>query len=140
MIEGLRLLPWLQELMRRDFRQVDYLTDCDACRGLTENKQVTPTPLLTRRVNGCPYETPMPGVRQEPWQHPGYTGEAPTTCAGYTTKLPEVVEINKARLHWKHGQLRDFCGGRPNDLVMRGIEILEGAANEASSWRPPEDK
>lgn len=70
--------------------------------------------------------------------HPGYADEVPSACPGYTTKLPEVAEINRARLHWSKGALREFCGGKPSELLLRGIEILEGSANEANCWRPPD--
>lgn len=95
---------------------------------------------LVRQSMGCGWELKHPTMPACPWTHAGYTDDAPTTCAGYTTKLPEVIEINRARLHWNKGSARDFCGGEPTENVNRGIEILEGAANEANCWRPPESK
>lgn len=131
MIEGLRLLPWLQERIRNDRETVGYLIDCDRCMQ-NNSAQI-------RQAMGCGWEPRIEGAR--PWQHEGYTDAAPTACAGYTTKLPEVIEINRARLHWSKGALREFCGDQqPSELLMRGIEILEGAANEASCWRPEENK
>lgn len=91
-----------------------------------------------RQYMGCGYEPQAAYAR--PWMHRGYTDETPTTCPGYTTKLPEVIEINRARLHWKQGELRDHCGGEPTEQIYRGIEILEGAANETMCWRPEDKK
>ena len=128
MIEGLRLLPWLQERIRNDRDVVDYLIDCDKC--------METNTLLTRQSMGCGWEVaPLVQIRVSPWTHAGYTDATPTTCAGYTTKLPEVIEINRARLHWSKGSIEQFCGGEPSELIQRGIEILEGAANEANCWR-----
>lgn len=132
MIEGLRLLPWLQERIRNDRNVVEYLIDCDKCMVTTERIQ--------RQMIGCGWEPRNPGVCVSAWTHAGYTDARPTTCAGYTTKLPEVIEINRARLHWNKGAIREFCGKRPNENIQRGIEILEGAANEANCWRPEEKK
>lgn len=124
MIEGLRLLPWLQERIRNDRPTVEILLDCDKC--------MRNTPVAIRQAMGCGYEPLVPGAR--PYMHDGYTDEPPTTCAGYTTKLPEVVEINRLRLHWsKFGGFKDR---EPTEVVKRGIEILEGAVNEANCWRP----
>lgn len=130
MIEGLRILPWLQERIRNDKQTVATLIDCERCMA-TNTK-------LIRQHMGCGYETRSEFSR--PWVHQGYSDEMPTTCPGYTTKLPEVIEINRARLHWKQGELRDHCGDVPTENIYRGIEILEGAANEASCWRPEDKK
>lgn len=132
MIEGLRSLPWLQERIRNDRNIVEYLLDCDQC--MQDNDE------LLRAGLGCGWIPPSALVRAAPWTHPGYTDAPLTTCPGYTTKLPEVIEINRARLHWKAGAIREFCGGRPTENVLRGIEILEGAANEANCWRPEDKK
>jgi hypothetical protein len=131
-IEGLRGLPWLQERIRNDRAVVEYLIDCEKCRMSTD--------VTIRQAMGCGWEPRSELVQIRPWQHQGYTEQSPTTCIGYTSKLPEVVEINRARMHWKQGELREFCGGKPNPNLMRGIEILEGAAAEASSWREDEKK
>lgn len=58
----------------------------------------------------------------------------PTVCPGYSTNLPETIEIARARLHWSKGSLRDFCGERPDESLLMGIEILEGASNECQAW------
>lgn len=122
MIEGLRLLPWLQERIRNDRDVVEYLIDCDKCRMSTTE--------TIRQAMGCGWEPRSELVQIRPWQHQGYTGEPPTTCVGYTSKLPEVAEIARARLHWTKGSHDGLT-----ENVLRGIEILEGAVNESGSWR-----
>lgn len=57
----------------------------------------------------------------------------PTVCPGFSTALPEVIEIARARLHWSKGSLRDFTRS-PSEALLIGIEVLEGASNEAQSW------
>lgn len=77
-----------------------------------------------------------------PWSGLGYRGDMPTVCPGYSTSLPEVIEIARARAHWAKGQLEAFCGGEPptNDLMM-GIEILDGAIASVLDWRSiPKDQ
>lgn len=123
-------MPWLQERIRNDRQTVSLLIDCDKCMAKTSQ--------IDRQAMGCGYEPRVEGARG--WMHEGYTDEPPTTCPGYTTKLPEVVEINRARLHWAKGSIREFCGGEPTENIKRGVEILEGAANEANCWRPEGDK
>ena len=126
MIEGLRALPWLQERIRSDRSAVGYLLDCDKC--MSSNSQIV------RQSLACGYEPRNEAVRPCAWTHQGYTDETPTTCPGYTTKLPEVIEINRLRLHWsKFGGFKD---NEPTENVKRGIEILEGSVNEANCWRP----
>lgn len=85
---------------------------------------------------GCGFELPIDGAR--PWSpvslDAGHRGEY-TLCPGYTTKLPEVIEVTRARLHWSKGSLPVFCGkDEPTESLVLGIEILEGAANEVQSW------
>lgn len=66
-----------------------------------------------------------------------------TTCPGYTTKLPEVIEIARLRVHAKEGTLSLFMhGAEPTDVAVVGIEILAGATNEAQAWamQNPEKK
>jgi hypothetical protein len=59
----------------------------------------------------------------------------PVACPGYTTNLPEVIEIARARVHAKEfGGLRDFCDETPSEALKQGVEILEGANNECQRW------
>lgn len=92
-----------------------------------------------RQAMGCGWEPRIEGAR--PWMHEGYTDEPPTTCIGYTAKLPEVAEISRARLAAKNNMLRDFCAGKQaTENLIRGIEILETSSNEASCWRPEKSR
>jgi hypothetical protein len=129
-IEGLRSLPWLQERIRNDRNVVEYLIDCDKCMASTEQAE--------RQAMGCGWEPRDQNAR--PWTHQGYTDADPTTCPGYTTKLPEVIEINYARMHAKNNMAEHFMPGGATENVMRGIAILEGAVNEANCWRPEDKK
>lgn len=121
-------MPWLQERIRNDRKTVENLINCEKCMSEVSGQ--------TRRYMGCGYEPPLDGARA--WMHEGYTDEPPTTCPGYTTKLPEVIEINRLRLHWS--KFAGFKDSEPTEQVKRGIEILEGAVNEANCWRPEDDK
>jgi hypothetical protein len=72
------------------------------------------------------------------WQPPssskGYKGPASTVCAGYVCKLPEAIEIMRARTHWEKGQLEAFCGGMPEEQVLVGIEILDNQYHAMQRW------
>lgn len=58
----------------------------------------------------------------------------PTTCPGYTTRLPEVIETARARLHWSKGSLDQFVRGWATEHLIGAIEILEGSSNEVQAW------
>lgn len=63
-----------------------------------------------------------------------------STCAGYTTRLPEVREASVHHLHWSKGALRDRIGGRPTMQTMDMIEVLASEqhaveAHEAKQMR-----
>lgn len=88
----------------------------------------------TRTAMGCGYER---SINPHPWTpvalNVTWSGKQ-TTCPGYTTKLPEVIEIARARLHWKDGGgLRDFCD-EPTEQLRYGVETLNGSTNECQSW------
>jgi hypothetical protein len=89
-IEGVRLLPWLQEAARREPAEVRYFLDCKTCmESLTED---------SRRQMGCGYLPAATGVKPA-GRPPGLDETLElTACIGYTTKLPEVIEVSRARL------------------------------------------
>ncbi len=126
MIEGLRLLTWWQEAISRNL--LGDKSNCEACmKSLSEE---------TRQLAKCGYAPPLTDSRAkfaEAWSGLGYSGPKPTVCPGYSTSLPETIEIARARLHWSKGALTEF-GGKPSPALMMGIEILEGASNECQSW------
>lgn len=100
------------------------LNDCDAC--------MKSCPRHTRQLLGCGYETPVEGVIA--WTGEGYDGPAPSTCIGYTRKLPEVIEVARARRHWDKGELRSFTEGeQPSRALVMAIEIMDSAANEVTA-------
>lgn len=97
----------------------------------------------TRQLWRCPFEAPAP-ARLASFVRPpipeGYKAE-PTVCPGYSTSLPEVIEIARGWLHWSKGGLRDFTGTQPTEATLHGIEIFDGAANECQSyWSTPRSK
>lgn len=124
MIQGLRLLPWLQEATRRNPDAVAHYSDCDKCKGMLSRE--------VRQSIGCGYEPENENAT--PWTPEGWTGESPTVCVGYATKLPEVLETTEARFYLKHGSLGVLVGGELSDALRVSIRLLENADNEASIW------
>ncbi len=126
-MEGLRLLPWWQDAIRREL--LGAKAKCVTCMESLSEEQ--------RQLAGCGY-APQPPERLrvfvEPWAGLGYTGPKPTVCPGYSTNLPEVIETARARLHWSKGELLSFTRGTPSEALTTGIEFLEHAANEAHLW------
>ena len=65
----------------------------------------------------------------------GAVTDEPETCPGYTTSLPEVIEIARARLHWKQGGPAALGVAEWSEHPLTvGVEILEGASNAAERW------
>lgn len=91
-----------------------------------------------RQLAACGREPPPANPRLLPmvqaWSPQSYSGPPPATCPGYTCNLPEVIEIARARLHWSKGALDTFVGDPVPDEMLLGIEVLEGAQNEADAW------
>jgi hypothetical protein len=103
-----------------------YLSDCTSC------KQANP--VAVRQSMGCGYESPT----ESPivWTPEGMrigSDDKIRHCAGYTTRLPEVIEIARARTHWDKGHLVEFCGGQPTQPMMIGIEIIDASAHQLES-------
>lgn len=117
MIEGLALLaPW-QEAIRRKTQAFANCTDCKA--GTSE---------MVRQSMACPYEAAPPEGLRPFVRPPDVEGATvtPTVCPGYTTSLPEVIELARAWDWREHGSLRDFCGGYPTEATKRGVELFAG--------------
>ncbi len=97
-------------------------------------------PRSIRIVLGCGYESLNPAA--DPWIPPdgdlGFDGEV-TVCPGYSTHLPEVFEVMRARTHWKNGALRDYCDGeQPSEQMLEAIEVLDIAAASCERyWDTP---
>lgn len=74
-----------------------------------------------------------------PWQPPiarlGYRHELPVLCAGYTTRLPEVVEAARAHAHWSKGQLQAFTApDAPTEIVVAFVEILDAEISHVKRY------
>ena len=85
-----------------------------------------------RALIGCGF---LPAHKlSRPWRHRG-TFELdypePTVCPGYSTKLPEVVEVARTRLHWSKGNV---SVDSLEENVQRGVEILESAIGDMNEW------
>ena len=130
MIEGLRLLAWFQEFIHRQTTP-PLIADCGKCMKATTQ--------INRQGRGCGHEPDAPpGVAVTPWQPPlsklGYKHGSATACAGYTTRLPEVIEAARAHAHWSKGQLDHFLGGdRANENLIAYIEILDAEVQSLRS-------
>lgn len=99
------------------------ISNCAKCR-----EKLSPE---VRAFMSCGYEPET--EQRSAWSH--RSGKAsPTTCAGYLVNLPEVIEAARARSHWKHGSLRDFCAGQPSENIMQAVEIVDGEASEVESF------
>ena len=101
------------------------------------------TPIEMRQLIGCGY-LPRPAAHLLPMVRPfqgcGMRGDSPTTCPGYTSRLPEVIEVARVHRHWSKGNYDVASLGVDHPLVM-GLEILDSAANALESWTlTPESK
>lgn len=107
------------------------LSDCERCMNELTTER--------RYVLGCGYLPPAPPQLApfvRPWQGLGYNGPRPTTCPGYTTQLPVVIELVRAHRHWAKGQLEAFCGTRAvPEAVLLGVEQFESAVGDFEAWR-----
>jgi hypothetical protein len=135
-IEGLRLLPWLQEALKRDREQsgsdspFQTLADCRKCMETSNQKE--------RQSWGCPYEPKHDRIEAQPWSpaslNSKWDGDPPTVCPGYTTSLPETIECARAWMHWSKSQLETFCGGPPTDQIWQGVELAAQSYGECQVW------
>ena len=70
-----------------------------------------------------------------PWDHEGRDGKRPSTCAGYTTNLPEVIEVAQLFRHWSKGSLPSALrGDELHEQTQQGLEILEGSVSAVESY------
>lgn len=112
-VEGIRALPWLQAARRGNAEHLN----CGSCRTLD---------VATRRAIRCGWESVSDSGRA--W-HPFKLGGPPlTVCAGYTSQMPDVVDVARAFLHWEKGQLQ-LRNPDPPPQLLDGIEILSMEIN-----------
>lgn len=107
------------------------IADCTKCKQMNTSER--------RQYLGCGYEPPIDRVHLTLWQPPNgpkaYHGPDATVCAGYTTRLPEVIETSILRAHWENGSLRDACGGeQPTEETLALVLILSGSYNSLQRW------
>jgi len=130
-IEGLRVLPWLQDAQENE----PYVTptNCKDCHAETGGE----AGVQLRREMGCGYEAPL----EEPgsvWAHRGMT-ERPRHCSVYTTSLPDVTDIALSVVSCGQGGLATLpvlCGGaNPPRSLIGGCQILNGAMGAQQSWK-----
>jgi len=99
----------------------------------------------SRQTWGCAYEPPPSENVRRLVQIPAPSGckvraatdeepAFPSVCPGYTTRLPEVIEIARAWFHHSKGAIAAFCNGQPRGALLGGIEILDSATNECQAW------
>lgn len=131
-MSGARHLPWLW--MTASAEPGFPLLDCDACREHRDREE--------RQAMGCGYEERWEPEHQDAlWVHPGFPVRLlgkPTTCAGYTTKLPAVLAIAGLRIHWERGTLLARLGGRTAPIIFDVLEAIEAQQNAAEAWRAGE--
>lgn len=58
----------------------------------------------------------------QPWGHSGC--DPVSICPGFTTALPQVVEVFRAHHHWTNGELKSFAN-RPSEVLLAAVEILD---------------
>lgn len=73
------------------------------------------------------------GLQVKPWDHEGRDDAPPTTCAGYTCALPEVIEVSHARLHWSKGALALYAA-KPTAPLLSAITVLEREIGRVQDW------
>ena len=84
----------------------------------------------------CGYELPPEDGRPvEAWSGLGYRGDPPTVCPGYSTSLPETIEIARAWRWWDKSEISQFCDGlEVSDNMKLGIEIFAGEVASLQRW------
>jgi hypothetical protein len=93
----------------------------------------------TRQAMGCGYEVPARELAPQPWSPSSmsrtWRGDV-TVCPGYSTSLPDVLEVCRARVHWEKNAaaFEAFCEGDPTEQMLAAVEILEGSVNEVTAW------
>lgn len=106
------------------------LTDCEKCMRVN--------PKAARQSMGCGYE-PEIAAPVLAWDHgkrkPISVDDHPRFCAGYTTKLPEVIEVLRARAHWEKGELAAYAQGPVHEHVVIGIELVAASSSELQRVR-----
>lgn len=101
---------------------METLSDCNTCQRRLSDE--------ARARIGCGHLPPRKDAA--PWMH--RSGKTSDVCAGYLARLPEVVEIARARLHWTHGELRSFTRTAPTENLVDCIEVLDGESHDLEAY------
>lgn len=126
-LEGLRLLPWLQDAISRSPDLP--IANCTKCMKNLDASE--------RQALGCGYEPPV--AHAVPWSPP--RGKRATMCAGYLCSLPTVIEASRLRAHAKHGALAAACHeGPPTPHTLDAILLIDAELNALEAWRFDEAK
>lgn len=138
MIEGLRVLPHWQALIAETPN--DQRRDCTTCMKHNDSTR--------RRYMGCGYEPRMPVMLNfwapqpllDDWhrQDPATRDvDVVMTCPGYTTQLPEVVEVAVWHPQYQKHYLAEALGETPTPETLYAHATLERshAAWEADALR-----
>lgn len=128
MIEGVRVRPFYQDAIRTGHLTIG--PTCDECK---KRNHVT-----TRQNLACGYEARVDNAT--PW-HPLYwlrQGLTLEHCPGYTTTLPEVLEVLDAYPHWEAGTLTDLLDGdRAPGALLRALVAMKAGVNEYQDSKRP---
>ena len=89
-----------------------------------------------RRSFGCGYLPPTERAEVPLWG--GVHDLELTVCAGYSTSLPEVIDIAATFMHWENGALSTACGGDvPPQTLVDGLTLYKAAINDRE-WKDHE--
>lgn len=128
MIEGRRLLPYYREALSRDRDTVAAYLDCGKCKRNRSREE-------RRRLMSCGFEQPIEGAHA--YVHPGYPVEGlgkPTTCIGYTGKLPVVRLADALMVQWERGTLERMLGGPAPEIILETLDEIEWCSRAAEAW------
>jgi len=129
--QGLLALPWYQAA-RADNKMPP---DCSMCRDRVS------APM--RQAMGCAFLDPIRDDRGELsvphaiWKHEGDKSAGQTICPGYTTNLPDVIDIARAHQHWTKGELGTVLGGADGlpPVLADGIGQIDESVQRLDGWR-----
>jgi hypothetical protein len=93
----------------------------------------------TRQALGCGYEVANPKLPPQPWSPASMSSKwsgKTETCHVYTTALPIVLDVIRARVHWEKNAaaFSAYCEGDATEQMLAAVEILDGAVNELNAW------
>jgi hypothetical protein len=106
--------------------------DCEECRATVD--------AVTRQQLGCAYE-PALDRPDAVWSPPAWRDRdlRASTCPGYTTSLPAVLEAFDAYPQWEQGTLTEYLDGEPPTSVALSalMQLRAGIKeHEAQAFKP----